>query len=93
MTDTELIDAFARGTTDHHITSVVMKSKRFVIFRIPGHTYWADMMNPSAYARSQYILMRQGEWILRYTFRKEWEGRVSKKVLAQALEEAENSLK
>ena len=93
MTDTELIDAFARGTTDQHITSVVMKSKRFVIFKIPGHTYWSSIMEPSAYAPVQHVLIRQGEWWLRSTTRKEWEGRVSKKVLAQALEEAENSLK
>lgn len=92
-TDQELIDAFSRGTTEHRITSVVMRSDHFVIFRIPGHKYWSSLMEPSAYARSQHILMRQGEWMFRYTYKKEWEGRVSKRVLAEALKEAENSLK
>ncbi len=93
MTDIELIDAFASGTTERHITSVVMKGEHFVVFKIPGHTYWASVMEPSAYVRSRCVLVPQGQWMLRTTFKKEWEGRVSKKVLAQALEEAENSLK
>ena len=91
LTDQELIYAFARGTTAHHHTKVVMRGKRFVIFHIPGHKYWSSMMVPSAYAPSQHILIPQGVWMLSCTpcFKKEWEGRVSKKELQQALEEAE----
>jgi hypothetical protein len=88
-TDQELIDAFARGTTDHGITKVVMRGEHFVIFRIPGHTYWSSVMKPSAYARSTHVLIRQGEWWMRGKIIKEWEGRVSKKVLKAALDEIE----
>lgn len=89
MTDQELLDAFADGATERHIVKLAMRGKRFVIFHIPGHKYWAGKLNPSAYAKAGYILIEQGQWIMRGKRIREWEGRVSKKELQKALDEAE----
>ena len=88
-TDEELVDEYMHGTVEKQYTSVVARGKRFVIFKTRGHHYWSDIMNPSAYAPVEHVLIRQGEWCLRGKKIKEWEGRVSKKVLLAALEEAE----
>jgi hypothetical protein len=89
LTDQELIDAFSRGTTDHHHTTLVMRGKRFAIFHIPGRKYFSGR-GSQAYARSQNVLIEQGKFCMRGPLLKEWEGRVSKKELRKALDEAES---
>ncbi len=91
MTDQELIDAYAGGLSDHRITKLVMRGERFAIFRIPGHRFMNGQC--SQYGRSDTVLMRQGESWVRGKHIKEWEGRVSKKELQKALDEAERGEK
>ena len=86
-TDQELIDAFAIGTTSQRFTKVVLRSKNFVVFRIPGRNYLSGQQ--SLYGRSSHYLKKQGDWIFRGENYGEWGGRVSKKVLQSAIEEAE----
>ena len=86
-TDQELIDLYASGLSEHRITKLVMRSEHFAIFRIPGHRFMNGQM--SQYGRSDHTLMRQGESWIRGKHIKEWKGRVSKKELKKALDEAE----
>ena len=86
-TDQELIDAFAIGTTSQRFTKVVLRSKNFVVFRIPGRNFMNGQT--SQYGRSSHYLKKHGDWIFRGENYGEWEGRVSKKVLQSAIEEAE----
>lgn len=94
ISDEELARIHAAGTTDEHKVKVVMKGTRYAVFHWPGG-YWSDN-GGRHYGQATYCLALQGhrrfqsgmcDGIL-----KEWEGRVSKKVLADALKEAESSL-
>lgn len=88
-TDQELIDIYAGDLTSHSITKLVMRGKRFVIFRTPGHRFQNGQI--SDYGRSDHTLLRQGETWRRGNFVKVWEGRVPKKELKAALDAAEAS--
>jgi hypothetical protein len=90
LTDQELIDAYASGLSEHRMTKLVMRGERFAIFRIPGHRFMNGQI--SQYGRSDHTLIRQGESWLRGKAIKTWEGRVSKKELRKALDEAEATL-
>jgi hypothetical protein len=72
-----LIDAWASGTTHHHITSVFAQSKNFVVFRVEGHKYWSGLGQPFAYAPVTYVLVPKGIDGWRAP-RREWEGRLTK---------------
>lgn len=86
----QLIDDFAHGIEEKHYTSVVLTSKNFVVFKIKGHSAWACVACPFEYVRTQYILIRRGDWWLSNgVVTRRWEGRVSKKELAEALTQSE----
>jgi hypothetical protein len=86
----QLVEDFARGTTELKFTEVELLSEHFVVFKIAGHDTWQDVMNPSVYQPVEHILERKHVWCLRETAaRKSWTGRVSRKVLQAALDEAE----
>lgn len=87
MTDQELIQTYASGTTDRYHLKVVMQSDHFVIFRRPGHTDWSGVGSRDYYA-SHTCLIRKGEWCLKGD-RTTWYGRVSKNILKAALDKAE----
>lgn len=85
----QLIDDFAHGIEEKYYTSVVFVSKNFVVFKIKGHTAWASV-GARCYVRSQHILIRRGDWWLgNGVATRRWEGRVSKKELAEALSHSE----
>jgi len=89
MTDQELIRAYASGTTDLDRAKIVMQSENFVVFKVPGHTEWSGVGMRSYYASST-VLIRKGEWCLKGD-RREWYGRVSKKVLKEELDKAQQT--
>lgn len=94
LSDEELARIHAAGTTDEYKVTVVMKGARYAVFRWPGGYWWDN--GGKHYGGTIYCLALQGhrkfqggmcDGVL-----KEWEGRVSKKVLREALEIAEASL-
>jgi hypothetical protein len=93
QTDQELVKAFATGTTHLHITTVVMQSENFAVFRIAGHHYWSGVGQPWAYAPTEYVLIQKGLHGSDHRVRgKRWETRMTKAFraeLTKALEEAE----
>lgn len=94
MTDEQLIDAFATGIEEKRYTSVALASKRFVIFRVAGHTAWSGVGQPWSYAKLRHVLIRKGQfWLGNDVLRREWQGRVSKKVLTEALRLSEKGNK
>jgi hypothetical protein len=69
--------------------SVVLVSKNFVVFKMKGHNSWAGV-GMQEYARQRYILIRKGEWWMALAgTHREWEGRMDKKVLAEAVRRSE----
>ena len=90
MTDKNLIQHFAAGFDEQCYTTVALKGKRFVIFRIAGHMRWDGNWQPWAYEPVKHFLTRHGKWWMSQgTIIKEWHGRVSKPELEKALEAAE----
>jgi hypothetical protein len=89
MTDQELIRAYASGTTDLDRAKIVMQSENFIVFKVPGHTDWAGVGMRDYYA-THTVLIRKGEWCLNGD-RREWYGRISKKVLKEALDKAQQT--
>ena len=93
LSDEELARTHAWGTTQESKVTVVMKGARYAVFRWPGE-YWSDN-GGRHYGQACYCLALQGERRFQSGMcdgvLKEWEGRVSKKVLAQALKDAEES--
>jgi hypothetical protein len=89
MTDQELIDAYAHGTTDLYRVKIVMQSTNFIVFRTPGHTDWAGVGSRAYYA-SHTVLTKKGEWCLNGD-RTEWYGKVKKATLKAALDKAEKA--
>ncbi len=87
--DREIIRSYAGGTTDLDRTKIVMQSENFVVFKTPGHTDWSGVGMRDYYA-SHTCLIRKGEWCLNGD-RREWYGRISKKVLQEALDKAQAS--
>jgi hypothetical protein len=90
-TDQELADIHAEGTTDYGKVRMIMQGERYAIFRWPGGYWWDN--GGKHYGSVNYCLALKGE--RRFGFRrantvtKEWEGRVSKRELRKALDEAE----
>ena len=89
MNDKELADIHSAGTTEKGKVTVTMQSEHYAIFHWPGG-YWSDI-GGRHYGQSCYCLALKGtrrfgssSHVLR-----EWHGRVSKKLLAAALKEAE----
>ena len=91
MTDQELARIHASGTTDESKVTVVMKGTRYAVFRWPGGYWWDN--GGKHYGSTTYCLAVMGKRRFSHdgVVIKEWEGRVSKKVLAQALKDAEES--
>lgn len=71
---------FEKGDT----LKIEISGKRFVILKFPGHKYWSDRLNPSAYAPVEYYLTdkkaKRAEDLLRFCVH---EGRLTKKVRAR----------
>lgn len=85
----KLISDFASGIEERNYTSVFLVSKNFVVFKVKGHSAWASV-GARAYVRGRYILIRRGEWWMATEgSKREWEGRVSKSILAEALRRSE----
>lgn len=85
----KLIDDFAHGIEERHYMSVLLVSKSFVVFRMKGHTAWSGVGSRS-YVRGKHILIRRGEWWMHLGgTNREWEGRVGKKTLVEALRQSE----
>jgi len=89
LTDQELVDHFGSGTEERQYMTVASQSANFVVFKVAGHKYWSNVMDPSAYARVRYILAARGDTWLRYSGTREWEGRISKKIIREALRRSE----
>ena len=89
MTDKELAAIHAYGTTHAHTVTVKMKSEHYAIFHWPG-SYWSDN-GGRHYGQATYVLQLKGDRHYGSGSRpvQEWEGRVSKKLLAEALALAE----
>jgi hypothetical protein len=87
-TDAELIDAFAHGIEERSYASVAAQSQRFVVFKIKGHSAWAAR-GVQEYAKTQYILIRKGDWWMSGKPTRKWEGRVSPQTLKEALRRSE----
>ena len=93
-TDAELISDFAHGIEERNYTTVAMQSPNFVIFHVKGHGSWAGVGMGQAYVRAQYILIRKGTWWMAHGIKhgvdiREWEGRLSKKTMKEALRRSE----
>lgn len=85
MTDEKAIALFTRGTDLTRLkVSVLMRSKDFIIFHVPGHKYQSG--RESRYGDVEWILVRKGDWIFPRGNgkRRVWEGgRLNKKRLAE----------
>jgi hypothetical protein len=86
-----LVHNFARGISEMHYTSVVMQSEHFVIFRVKGHTDWSGVGSRSYYPSRHILALKDEWWLTTDGRRREWEGRVSRKELQYALDEAEKA--
>ena len=93
MTDKKLAAIHAYGTTQASKVTVKMKSEHYAIFHWPG-SYWSDN-GGRHYGQATYCLQLKGVRHFGSGPRplQEWEGRVSKKVLVKALEDAEADYK
>jgi hypothetical protein len=87
-----LISDFAHGIEEHRYTSVVAFTKRYVLFRIHGHSAWSSVSTPREYVPVQFVLIRKGQWWMgRDTQKQVWYGRTAHSVLVKALEQAERT--
>jgi hypothetical protein len=92
MTNDDLIQLTFRGTDALRYATVMAAGKQFVLFRISGHAYWGDVMNPRAYAPVTFVLIKMGHWWMgRNTMKKEWRGRTPHSVLMAAYNKAERA--
>jgi hypothetical protein len=92
MSNDDLIYSAFHGIDAMRYATVMAAGKSFVLFRISGHTYWGDVMNPREYAPVTFVLIKIGHWWMgSTTIKKEWEGRTSRSVLMAAFNEAERT--
>lgn len=92
MDDQQLISQFASGIEEGQYASVFAQSKRFVVFKIAGHSAWNGNYCPRVYVRTKYILIKKGQWWLslsEFHHSKEWSGQSAKKDALSALAKAE----
>ena len=89
-TDKELIHAFSVGIEEGQYTTVVMRSPRFVIFKIAGHSAWAGV-GSREYVKTKHVLVQKGHWWMSNIPKREWEGRVQKGTLKEALRRSEQT--
>ena len=88
-TDAELISDFAHGIVERDYTTVAMQSPNFVIFHIKGHSSWAGVGLGREYVRAQHVLIAKGSWWMAHNLKREWEGRLSKQTMKEALRRSE----
>lgn len=92
MSNDTLIADFAHGIEESRYATVMAAGKRFVLFRISGHSAWDGIGHPRAYVPVQFVLIRKGHWWMgRETEKREWRGRVTRSVLINAFKQAERS--
>jgi hypothetical protein len=92
MNEEILIADFAHGIEERAYASVVAVGKRFVLFRVSGHSAWNGVGHPWAYVPVRFVLIRRGQWWLGHnTEKREWEGRVARSILLQAFNDAERT--
>ena len=86
-----LIEDFARGIDEMRYTSVAFTGKNFVVFKVAGHMRWDGRWMPQVWEPVKHFMIRKGVWWMsREGAIKKWEGRVSKDVLKQALQDDED---
>jgi|HubBroStandDraft_1064217.scaffolds.fasta_scaffold334755_2 hypothetical protein len=91
--DERLIRPFASGTDELLLVSVYAESKRFVVFRIEGHSCWAGRFSPRSWSPTRHVLIHKGQFMIGNDTRV-WTGRVTKAVaaeIAKALKAAEKA--
>jgi len=87
-TDAEVLAAFTSGIEEGQHTSIFLQSPRFVVFKCKGHSAWGGVACPWQYVKAQYMLVRKGSWWMAED-KRTWEGRVSTKILKEALRRSE----
>lgn len=87
-----LLAAFAHGIEEQQYGTVMAAGRRFVLFRISGHSAWDGIGHPRSYVPVQFVLIRRGQWWMgRDTEKKEWHGRVARSLLMDAFAQAERT--
>jgi hypothetical protein len=76
-----LVYQYAHGMEGAHRYSVLMETKRFVIFKCEGHKYWSGLYMPWTYAPVQFVLVAKGDGAWDSKTRR-WEGRMTKAMKA-----------
>jgi hypothetical protein len=88
-TEADLIFDFMHGIEEKSHTEIAMQTPNFAVFRIKGHSAWAGVGCGREYVAAKYVLIRKGHWYMSNLPRREWEGRVSKEIMKEALRRSE----